>query len=143
MKKNLIALFSIFFITLLSPIWGAVSHNTRTSIDPPRRPTLIDSVIYDPVSQKVRNEIYATSKRQSVYSYNIANSATPGFRPVHLPNDPSDMNTLGSNDTSGDFNLESEMAKMNDNRMRQMTLLKILSTRSAIRQKLITMGKGG
>ena len=100
----------------------------------------IDGIIFDPVQAALKKAAIEASQRQAIYSYNIANASTPGFKPKHFE-DELDLAERKLK-LKEEFNLEEEMAKMNENRLFQSAVLKILSTRGAVKHRIMLMGKG-
>lgn len=101
----------------------------------------VDKIVMDDVSIKLKNAIEDASRRQAVYSYNVANASTPGFKPVRF-DDELQKAQARYGEESKDFNLEEEMAKIAMNNMRHSALTKIFSTRYQILKKVLTGGKG-
>ena len=102
----------------------------------------LDGLIIDPTSRNVMDAIMDASRRQAVYSYNVANASTPGFTPVRFEDELKNATDRYGLE-SKDFSLEEEMSKMSMNSLKHSGLTKLLSTRMGILRKVVTMGKGG
>ncbi len=102
---------------------------------------VIDNIIEDDISKAMRARVVEASHRQAIYAYNIASAANPAFSPIRFSDDLR-FDTKGLAPDAA-FNLELEMAMMNENRLKQATLLKLMSTRGSIKSKIYTFGKGG
>lgn len=101
----------------------------------------IEGLIYDRTSQQLADAIAEAAQRQAIYSYNIANASTPGFKPLKFKKALDDA--TAKLEQEDEFNLEDEMAKMSDNRLRHSAYTKLLSAKIQITKKVVTLGKGG
>lgn len=100
----------------------------------------VTGVLFDGTSQNLAKAINTASERQAIYAYNIANASTPGFKPIRFHEEFDKTKQKYGQD---EFNLEEEMAKMNENRLRHSAYTKLLSSKIQIAKKIATLGKGG
>jgi flagellar basal body rod protein FlgB len=98
-----------------------------------------EDMLFDNATKKLARAVQETSQMQAIYSYNIANSSTPGFIPLNIER----SNGIIQNTPKKEFNLEEEMAKMNQNRLHHHAYIKLFTTKVGITQKVLTLGKGG
>ena len=99
-----------------------------------------NSLVYDQSMNKLADAIIDATDRQAVYAYNIANAATPGFKPKRFQDELKEAeNSYGS----VEFNIEEEIARMTENRLKHSALVKILNARAQLTKKVVTLGKGG
>jgi flagellar basal body rod protein FlgB len=98
-----------------------------------------EGMLFDKSTKKLARAVQETSQMQAIYSYNIANSATPGFVPLNIER----VNGIIQNTPKKEFNLEEEMAKMNQNRLHHHAYIKLFTTKVSITQRILTLGKGG
>ncbi len=100
----------------------------------------INSIVYDKPMQGLASAIKIATRKQAIYSYNISNASTPGFRPIRFEDELEDAETKIENQ---EFNIEEEMARMNENRLQHSALVRILYTKAQLMRKVVTLGKGG
>ncbi|MFA5879541.1 MAG: hypothetical protein WC860_05130 [Candidatus Margulisiibacteriota bacterium] len=100
----------------------------------------MNSLVYDKSMDNLANAITDATNRQAVHSYNLSNAATPGFKPIRFKDE---MDDAESKYADAEFNLEEEIAKMTENRLRHSALVKILYSKAQLAKKIVTLGKGG
>jgi flagellar basal body rod protein FlgB len=104
----------------------------------------IEGMLYDNTSKLLANAISDAAEKQAIYAYNIANAATPGFKPLKFKKALEDANSKYTNEPdNGEFNIEDEMSKMSKNRLEHSAYTKILAARLQVAKKIATLGKGG
>jgi len=100
----------------------------------------VSNLVFDQTSQVLANSISDAAERQAIYAYNIANASVPGFRPKKFQKDLEEANKRYDNE---ELNLEEEIAKMTENRLRHSAYTKLLAAKIQIAKKVMTLGKGG
>ena len=101
----------------------------------------VDQMLFDNTSGQLGKAIVDSGVRQSAYAYNLANVATPGFKPVFFPEDRlfADAQPKGDLDTKD--SVEFFMSKMTENRSRQAAYVKLYNIKMGIVRQVVTLGK--
>lgn len=98
--------------------------------------------IFDGTTDKVKNAIIEAAQRQSIYSYNIANHMTPGFKPILTEADYRILaNILPEDGHNSDVMLEHYMAQLTDNRNKHSAYVKLMQIKMGILRQVVTLGK--
>ncbi len=100
----------------------------------------LDDVVMDATSQELMKGIDEESRRHAIYSYNIANAATPGFRPIHIEGDDR-IGGITMDSMQNEVVLDAELGKLTKARLRHSALNKLLSTKMQISKRIFTFGK--
>jgi len=101
----------------------------------------IENMIFDSTSRRLASAMQVAGEKQAMYAYNIANAATPRFKPLRFDEELKKATDKYSNE--GEMSLEEEMALMSENRLKHSAYSKLLSARIQIAKKIMTLGKGG
>eukprot|EP01047_Picozoa_sp_COSAG01_P011787 COSAG01_NODE_519_length_16012_cov_4.344058_15_plen_137_part_00 len=103
-------------------------------------------LLEDATGEKLETAIKYSSQKQAIYSYNIANATTQGFRPILLPEDRAELQRLF--DVAPDDQaylskvmIEHFMAKVAENNKRQQALYVLYKKRVENLRKVVTLGK--
>ncbi|MGE4169400.1 MAG: flagellar basal body protein [Candidatus Margulisiibacteriota bacterium] len=108
----------------------------------PLQAKAIDRVLFDDVHDHLATAINGAAEKQSMFSYNIANASTPGFRPVLSPEDSLEFrNLVPANHQDSDIMIEYFMAKLTENRSHQSAYIKLFTTKMGILRQVATLGK--
>lgn len=100
----------------------------------------VSGLVFDQSSQLLAGAISDAAERQAIYAYNIANASVPGFRPKRFEKDLEEANAWYQDE---EFNLEDEIARMTENRLKHSAYTKLLAAKIQIAKKIMTLGKGG
>ena len=101
-------------------------------------------ILFDDTAVKLEKAIYDMNARQRAVAYNVANASTPGFRPVRYPDEIAQAIRLyGTDQILGEVNIDDEMVKSTQIRLKQTAYVRLLTTKIGITRKVVTLGKGG
>ena len=101
-------------------------------------------ILFDDTAVKLEKAIYDMNARQRAVAYNVANASTPGFRPVRYPDEIAEAIRLyGTDQILGEVNIDDEMVKSTQIRLKQTAYVRLLTTKIGITRKVVTLGKGG
>lgn len=102
-----------------------------------------DSVLFDSVSYRLEDAMKDTGRRHAIYSYNIANATTPGFKPILLPDDEAEFKRILPDEEQyfGRVVVEHMMTKMSQNSKRQAALYALYRKRLDNYRQVATLGK--
>ena len=125
MNKQL--LISIIFLSLGNVIFAQNSQN----------------MLFYSVDSKIEKAIYKTTKKHTLYAYNIANISTPGFEPILYPEDQLELNQMVplSDEYTKKVLLEHMTASMARNRNIQSAYHALYKKRMDTYRQIATMGK--
>ncbi|MBT4551665.1 hypothetical protein HOC37_01620 [bacterium] len=123
MKKILFCFLSILFIS--TSLWSLET----------------ESMIFDNTTKGLARAVQETSQMQAIYAYNIANAGTEGFKPLAIERVNNQIQQVTFEEGEKEFNLEDQMAKMNENRLLHQAYIRLFTTKVAITQKILTLGK--
>ncbi len=102
----------------------------------------MEAVLIDDTTSRVEKSVLDASKKQAVYSYNIANFMTPDFQPILYDEDRAFFSSIVPEDRDNSkLMIEYYMSKLTENRSRHSALTKLFSTKLAITRQVATLGK--
>jgi flagellar basal body rod protein FlgB len=120
----------VFFITLCS--YSVFSQGSGTDI------------LFDQTSINLEQAIKDMNQRQNAVAYNMANASTPGFKPIRFPDEIEAATRLyGTTKMLESVNIDDEMVKSTQIRLRHSAYIRLLTTKIGITKKVVTLGKGG
>ena len=99
------------------------------------------AVIIDPVSQLLMDSIHETSSKHQVFSYNIANALTPGFKPLRLPEEADHTRSLRQMGLDDKVVIEDELNKLAENQSKHDAYLRLMSMKRGVLTQVIRQGK--
>ena len=87
-------------------------------------------ILFDDTAVKLEKAIYDMNARQRAVAYNVANASTPGFRPVRYPDEIAEAIRLyGTDQILGEVNIDDEMVKSTQIRLKQTAYVRLLTTK--------------
>lgn len=100
-------------------------------------------LFFDPSTNQLEQEIYKTTKKHALYSYNIANITTPGFDPILYPEDQQKLDRMVPRDSEyfKKALLEHLSATMAVNKNVQASYLSLYKKKFDTYRQIATMGK--
>ena len=130
--KILYALLSISFFICLDLSYAQRSYDT-----------VLNSLLFDSSMPKMEQEIYKTSKKQALYSYNLANASTPGFEPILTEEDQRELLEMvpAGSEYFSKVLIEHIASKMASNGRRHMALYALYKKKIDYYKQIATMGK--
>jgi flagellar basal body rod protein FlgB len=130
MKKYLI----IVFLGL------GIGHVSAQSMTPDQ---YVERILFDETSYKMEEAIKDTGKRQAVYAFNVANAATPGFKPILFDDDKGFLQQLlpQNPEYRATLIVEHMMARMTANSKRQAAYFALYKKKFDNLKQAITLGK--
>lgn len=112
-----------------------------------------ESIIFDPTYKNMEKAVKETQLLTAVHTYNLANAAVPGFKPVQFyeelaiaknkidnkekwltPKEPKDP-------TYTKVDIQREIISLRDLAFRQKSLLRLMKIKESIMQNIIRQGK--
>ena len=129
MKHNLTLL--LLLVSMLTPLAAQDSD------------ALDDNVLFDSTSSRLEDAMKDSGRRHAIYSYNIANATTPGFKPILLPDDEAEFQRILPDEEQffGRVVVEHMMTKMSQNSKRQAALYALYRKRLDNYRQVATLGK--
>lgn len=104
--------------------------------------TIVSDVLFDDVVNKLGNSVMDASHKQAMYSYDIANIQTPGFKPILTPEDEEFLRrTLPEDGMNTQVMMEHFMARLTENRSKHSAYVKLMMTKLGITRQVATLGK--
>jgi len=109
----------------------------------PERPVTIKDIFMSNSDAVLEQAIYKASLKHAIYSYNVANSTTPGFKPILFPEDQLELSqmVLENQDHFEKVVLEHMTASMARNRNLYSGYLALYKKKFEIYKQVATMGK--
>ena len=100
-------------------------------------------LFFDPSTMQLEKEIYKTTKKHALYSYNLANITTPGFEPILYPEDQQKLDRMVPSDSEyfKKALLEHLSASMAVNKNVQASYLSLYKKKFDTYRQIATMGK--
>jgi flagellar basal body rod protein FlgB len=100
-------------------------------------------LFFDSSTTQLEQEIYKTTKKHALYSFNIANITTPGFEPILYPEDQAKLDKMVPSDSEyfKKALLEHLSASMAFNKNVQASYLSIYKKKFDTYRQIATMGK--
>ena len=100
-------------------------------------------LFFDSSTSQLEKEIYKTTKKHALYSFNIANITTPGFDPILYPEDQMKLDKMVPKDSEyfKKALLEHLSASMAHNKNVQASYLSIYKKKFDTYRQIATMGK--
>ena len=100
-------------------------------------------LFFDSSTTQLEKEIYRTTKKHALYSFNIANITTPGFDPILYPEDQIKLDKMVPRDSEyfKKALLEHLSASMAHNKNVQASYLSIYKKKFDTYRQIATMGK--
>ena len=106
---------------------------------------VLDTMLYDSSMGTLENAVKETSRRHAVYSYNLSNATTPGFRPILFAEDQAEIYELAPPGVANTyFNkvlLEHQTAKLARNRSRQSAYYALYRKKLDNYRQILSLGK--
>ncbi len=102
----------------------------------------LETMFYNSRYLVLHEGIRETSRKQAIYAYNIANLASPGFKPVLPPDDQALLDELtAAKGNSQEVLLDFLMARMTENSKRYNAYVAIWKAKLDSVRRIITLGK--
>jgi flagellar basal body rod protein FlgB len=105
---------------------------------------VVTDILFDQTSVNLEQAIKDMNQRQNAVAYNMANASTPGFKPIRFPDEIEAATRLyGTTRMLDSVNIDDEMVKSTQIRLRHSAYIRLLTTKIGITKKVVTLGKGG
>jgi flagellar basal body rod protein FlgB len=105
---------------------------------------VVTDILFDQTSVNLEQAIKDMNRRQNAVAYNMANASTPGFKPIRFPDEIEAATRLyGTTRMLESVNIDDEMVKSTQIRLRHSAYIRLLTTKIGITKKVVTLGKGG
>ena len=104
---------------------------------------IVDHLFFDKTVYQLEGAIYKTTQKHALYSYNIANMNTAGFKPILFPEDQEELGKIVPGDSAyaQKVLLEHMSSSMARNRNLQASYLSIYKKKFDTYRQIATMGK--
>ena len=124
--------------------WDGLEGSPINTNNDVTRFSKIDGVLLDEARIALIEGIHEMNTRKAAIAYNIANGSTPGFKPIRFPDEIEAMMRLyGDTSYLDEINIDDEMVKATQVRLRHSAYVKLLTTMFGITKKAVTLGKSG
>jgi hypothetical protein len=119
-------------------LYAQAPFSTNQNSEPKKSQILLTKADID-----LENAIYKASLKHALYSYNIANATTPGFKPILFPEDELELSqmVLNNEDHFEKVVLEHMTASMGRNKNLHSGYLALYKKRFEIYKTVVTAGK--
>ena len=104
---------------------------------------VVDHLFFDKTVYMLEEAIYKSTQKHALYSYNIANMNTAGFKPILFPEDQEELNKIVPGDSAyaEKVLLEHMSSSMARNRNLQSSYLSLYKKKFDTYRQIATMGK--
>lgn len=105
--------------------------------------SIFDDVLFDSSMFNLEGAIKDASRRHAIYSYNLANATTPGFKPILLDDDQRELFSMVPPGSEYFTNVvvEHMTSKMALNRSRQSGFYALYKKKLDNYKQIVTLGK--
>jgi len=122
--KYLVSIFLINFILLTGIVFAA------------------EEVLFDPAMRTLVYGIKDSIKRQTIIAHNLANSQTPGYKPIRFADELAQLQRRPGFKLSDDIVVEEEeMTKMTKNRLKYATYMRLFTMKVDMAKNIVNQGK--
>ena len=99
--------------------------------------------LYDQSNEKLREAILVSIRKHALYSYNIANATTPGFKPILFPEDEQELSQIipEGQPYSDKVVIEHLSAKLAENSRRHAAYYALYKKKIDNLRQVVTLGK--
>jgi len=131
MKKKIIGLF-VFVIGFGPSVFAQQQYES-----------VFDRVLFPSSVHSLEEALHETSRRQAIYSYNLANATTPGFQPIMFDDDQRELLQMipENSEYFSKIVVEHMSSKMAINRGRQAAYQALYKKMFDNYRQVVTMGK--
>lgn len=108
-----------------------------------RYESVFDRMLFPSSVHSLEDALHETSRRQAIYSYNLANATTPGFQPILFDDDQQELLRMipGNSEYFAKVVVEHMSSKMAINRSRQSAYQALYKKMFDNYRQVATLGK--
>ena len=132
--KNSLTFFILFLVVLgVSKLQAQAVHYE----------SVFDRMLFPSSVRSLEDALHETSRRQAIYSYNLANATTPGFQPILFDDDQQELLQMipENSEYFSKIVVEHMSSKMAINRSRQAAYQALYKKMFENYRQVATMGK--
>jgi len=130
-------------IILLMMVASNVFCQTRYSDSTADYENMFQDMVFDSSAYALEDAIKDAGQRHAIYSYNLVNATTPGFKPYLFADDKQELDNIAPNDMShfSKVLVEHMTTKMAENSKRQSAYYALYRKKMDNYRMVVTFGK--
>ena len=129
-----------FLLFLIISVFLTKQTFSQQEVDPFKD---IEAVFWNDDYIRLEQAIKKASQRQAIYAYNVANAATPGFKPILFDDDRQQLKAMmpAGYDHMDKVMVEYFMTKISENSKRHSAYIALWKGKIDTLKKVVTLGK--